>query len=225
MNRLARWHMIGIVSLSPATLTAQTASYDPAPAAGSTTPRSGTRPPGSSLSISGSTPPTSPATSCPPPGGCSRRWPATGSKARSSTRRPLGPAEPTSTPGYRSRRRRQGDRAGAPHGRGAGEGGRVAGGSVRRRDPGRRGLGTRRAGYEGPRDHPAHGDDRAQAGRCAAHARPGLRRQRRRGDRRARLATSSSGTTPTWCAVSSMSSPRAATPGWRTGGCAGSGSA
>ena len=33
MNRLARWHLIGIVSMSPATLTAQTASYDPAPGA------------------------------------------------------------------------------------------------------------------------------------------------------------------------------------------------
>ena len=33
MNRLATWTAIGIVSMSPATLTAQTASYDPAPGA------------------------------------------------------------------------------------------------------------------------------------------------------------------------------------------------
>ena len=81
------------------------------------------------------------------------------------------------------RARRTRHRAGAPHGRGHRDGEGLDGGSVRRRDPRRLRLGPGRAGHEGPWHHPAHGVHRAQAGRRSAHAGPGVRRQRRRGDR------------------------------------------
>ena len=84
---------------------------------------------------------------------------------------------------------REGDRPGAPHGRGhrhAEALDRWIRSPVRSKDGYVWGRGA--LDMKGHGDHPADGAHRAQAGRRAAHPRPGLRGQRRRGDRRPRLA-------------------------------------
>ena len=83
----------------------------------STTPSCGRRPPSGSPSTSGSTPAIRPGTSWPRPAGsptCSRRK---GSRARSSTRPSWGRPGQLLRPAA-GHRGREGDRAGAPHGRG-----------------------------------------------------------------------------------------------------------